>query len=149
MSSVETFKVGQLVELKNVKVYPRYCSFKSNIIKSGKYYIWSNQIKNRRIRITKNPAAILIAGQITGWVNIDDLMNNSDEFRIGDKVIVSGNINMKSDGSGYINYVKNKTMYITNILDSNQYSNYIGIANTKNGTEIGWVTKDMVTKVQE
>ena len=76
-------------------------------------------------------------------------MNNSDEFRIGDKVIVSGNINMKSDGSGYINYVKNKTMYITNILDSNQYSNYIGIANTKNGTEIGWVTKDMVTKVQE
>lgn len=140
----DEFEAGQIVELENVNVYPRYCSSKTNIVKSGTFYIWNSSIKNNRIRITKNIKGSNVPGQVTGWVDINDLKQNNNQFNLGDEITVTGNINTYADGSGNIIYKENTIMYIVDLLDPDQFSHYIAVATAKNRTKIGWATAEMV-----
>lgn len=142
----DEFKLGQMVELNSVKVYPRYCSEKTNIIKTGTFYIWSLDTKNNRIRITKNSKGAGIPGQVTGWININDLKQNKNEFNIGDQIIVTGNINTYADGTGNIIYKEKAIMYIVDILDPEQFSHFIAVATAKNRNKIGWINPEMIYK---
>ena len=142
----DEFKLGQMVELNNVKVYPRYCSNKTNIIKTGIFYIWSLDTKNDRIRITKNPNTANIPGQVTGWVNIRNLQQNKNEFNIGDQITVTGNINTYADGTGNILYKEKAIMYIVDILNPEQFSHHIAVATARNRNKIGWITTEMIDK---
>lgn len=143
------FVKGQEFELKDIKVYPRYCSNKTDIIKSGTYYIWDTSIKNNKIRITKNPKGAGILGQITGWIDILDLLQDPNEFRIGDKVIVNGDISTYPDGTGNIIHRKDAIMYIVNLEIKETYSNYIGVSNAKNRIKLGFASEKMIQKINE
>lgn len=41
--------------------------------KSGTFYIWSDEIKNGRVRITNAPNKVGVTGQVTAWVNREDI----------------------------------------------------------------------------
>lgn len=146
---MSNIKTGKQVELKNAKIYTRYCSFKSDISKSGTFYVWDSNIKNNRVRITNTKDGVGAPGHITGWVDVDDLDGNSSNIKVGDKIKVSGNINVKPDGSGNLVYAKEKIMYVTEVLDKTLYSYFIAVANSKNNTKIGYITEQMVTKANE
>lgn len=141
--------IGMEVNLKEVKVYPRYGSRDTNNIKTGKFYIWDLGIKNDRIRITKFKDMAKIPGQVTGWVDIDDLLNDPKKFKIGDKVIVSGNINLNFDGSGNIIYKNKAIMYVVDLLDASKCELYIGLANKPNTSRIGWGGDSQVIKYED
>ena len=139
---------GKEIVLEKVTIYPRYCLTRSEIVKSGTFYLWDNKVKNGKVRITNNPDRIGQPGFVTGWVNIDDLINK-DSIKIGDKVLVNGIINTYADGSGNNISKKNTTMYVVDILDSNQFEFNFGLATAVNRTRQGWANESMIKKVSE
>lgn len=141
----EKYKAGTEVTLENVTIYPRYGSTKSNITKTGTFYIWNNYILNDRIRITTRLLNAEQPGQIIGWVNVSDLENNSD-FEVGDAVVVTGNITKNADGTGNTISKSNSIMYIVDLEDNETYTNYIGLASGVNNTRQGWASESMVEK---
>ena len=138
---------GQEVKLKNVKVYARFCSSKTQDIKTGTFYIWDSAIVNRRVRITNNKNKTRVPGHITGWIDIEDLKKDPNKLRIGDKLTISGNLNQYADGSGLSIYKKNATMYITDILSKDNFRFNLGLANTPTGNRIGWGNEEMIKSI--
>lgn len=67
------------VELNKVNIYSSSTA-KSGSYRTGKYYIWSNEIVNGRIRITNAANRVGVAGQVTGWVNISDISIDSSNI---------------------------------------------------------------------
>ena len=141
----EKYTAGTEVTLENVTVYPRYGSTKSDITKTGTFYIWNNYILNDRIRITTRLLNAEQPGQIIGWVNVSDLENSSD-FEVGDAVVVTGNITKNADGTGNTISKSSSIMYIVDLEDSDTYTNYIGLASGVNNTRQGWASESMVEK---
>ena len=67
-------------------------------------------------------------------------------FKVGDKVKVDGVVCANANGTGSALDAKNRTMYITEILDSKKYNYYIGIAQRKGGTRYGWTKPTSIKK---
>ena len=140
------FEAGQKIEINKVLVYPRYCVNKTNIEKSGTFYLWDTKICNDRIRITNRPENAGKLGQITGWINVSDITGIKPEFAVGDKVIVNGDIYTYSDGSGNTLTKKKATMYIVDVLDENEFKYNLGLATSPTRTRQGWGNKEFVKK---
>ena len=91
-------KTGDRINLVNVNIYGTASIRKSSGTKSGIFYIWSDAISNRRIRITNRPDNVGKAGCVTGWINIDDLNPNKvteaskGKIKAGDKIALE-NVN--------------------------------------------------------
>lgn len=124
---------GKEVELKETILYPRYCSRESDIIKSGKYYIFDSRVKNNRVRVTNNKKYVEVPGHVSGWIDIIEDNNNS--INIGDIVIVEGELYKNPDGSGYRMIKNGQIMYVVAISDD-KYN--IGVASDLNRTCQGW-----------
>lgn len=139
---------GKIVQLEKVTIYPRYGSWKSDIIKSGTFYLWDENIKNRRIRITNNLDGIKKPGYITGWVNVEDL-EPKEGLLVGDMVLVNGVLNTYADGKGNKIIKKNAIMYITDKLDPLQFEYNYGIATAMNRTRQGWVKEESIKKYEK
>lgn len=81
---------GAAIHLNNINLYPTSSSNKVANRKTGTYYIWSESILNGRVRITNSKSNVGIAGRITGWVNVKDIINNTDNndegIKAGDKL---------------------------------------------------------------
>ena len=41
---------------------------------SGKYYFWGGSVVNNRIRITNSKSRVGISGQVTGWINVPQVI---------------------------------------------------------------------------
>ena len=67
------YSVGDVVMLDNAKIYGLYESKQHTLVKSGKFYIYNDTVKNGRIRITDAEDKIGKPCMSTGWVNINDL----------------------------------------------------------------------------
>lgn len=139
---------GKIVHLEKATIYPRYGTLKSNIVKSGTFYIWDENIKNARIRITNNLDGIKKPGYITGWVNIDDL-DPKEGLMVGDMVLVNGILNTYADGKGNTIIKKNAIMYITDKLDPVQFEFNYGVATAINRTRQGWVKEETIKKYEK
>lgn len=70
----------------------------------------------------------------------------TESFKVGDKVKVDGVVCANANGTGSALDAKNRTMYITEILDSKKYSYYIGISQRKGGTRYGWAKPTSIKK---
>ena len=140
-----SYNIGDQVELEDIKVYPTLYAKNYKNITSGTYYIYSDKIRNNRIRITKYIQNIDEPGHTAGFVNIDDLNKDPKEFYPGDKVIVNGTINKEPDGSGYSIYKKEDIMYITDILDES-YRYNIGLSDDVGKSRLAYGNKSIIKK---
>lgn len=74
-SSASNMKVaaGTKITLSNTNCYTSETSATPYGKKSGTYYLWNNIIKNGRIRITNSKERVGVAGQVTCWINVQDI----------------------------------------------------------------------------
>ena len=79
------FKAGDTVKLNNVALYASSSTSKIANYKTGTYYIWSDDIKNDRIRITNSKSNVGKAAGVTGWVKVSDLSGDGS-ISAGDKL---------------------------------------------------------------
>ena len=138
--------VGKEIKLKNTDVYMRWFNKKPAYQKSGTYYIYDDRIKEERIRVCASADACQVNGRVTGWVNIKDIIDNSN-IEVGDKVVVKGSLTVMADGSGN-KITKNETiMYVTDVLeDKVQFPNYIGVSIEPLSARQGWGNDDIISK---
>lgn len=135
---------GKKVRLIEVDVYNRYFSSSPFSSMSGYFYIYDDIIKNDRIRICRYSDTVGVAGCVTGWVNIYDLIDY-ESIGIGSKVFVNGILTEFANGDGEKIEVKNVNMFVTNI-ESNDYVNNIGVSFNKDGERIGFGNKETIFK---
>ena len=138
------YKWGQQIEVNDIPIYPSPYSKKSQWNVSGTFYIFSISESNNRIRITDLEDYIDVPGHSLGWVNIKDLKLIETDIYIGDKVIVDGNINIYADGSGIFISKSKAEMYVTDIIDTMEYS--YGVTDRPGMVRQGFAKPEMVKK---
>ena len=67
------YTAGQAVTLSSTPLYATSMTTTSSGTRSGTFYIWSTDTVNKRIRITNSKSNVGKTGQVTGWVNIEDI----------------------------------------------------------------------------
>lgn len=65
---------GDIVECISIPFYASSNSKTVNSKKTGKFYVWSAQVVNGRVRMTNSKSRVGVAGQITGWADEKDLL---------------------------------------------------------------------------
>lgn len=138
-------KLGQKIQLHKAPIYSRYDSFKSNSIKTGIYYVWDLCIKNNRVRICSSQENVSKSGKVTGWINISEILK--DDISVGTKLLVSGTITENPDGSGEYIITENNKLYINEILDKNEYVNFIAVSTLSNRNKIGYISESEILKI--
>lgn len=71
---------------------------------------------------------------------------DSGDVKIGDRLKVDGLVYVTADGKGGCLDVKNRTLYVIEILDKKKYQHYIGVAQRKGGTRFGWISPSSIVK---
>ena len=142
----EPLSQGAEVELVNIYIYARYGSKIPVERKTGTFYIWKDDIKNNRIRITSKENMVGIPGQIAGWVDVSDVDGSKDNINIGDAVIVNGITYIYPDGTGNTVNRTDVIMYVVEILDGEQFSNNYALASAPNRSIQGYTSKDSLVK---
>lgn len=71
-NSVKSVKAGAKIKLNDVSVYGSE-SGKSIGARSGTYYVWSDEVRNGRVRMTNSDARVGVYGQVSFWVNVADI----------------------------------------------------------------------------
>ena len=61
------------VIFKNTSCYSSESTKTAYGVKTGTFYLWDNVVRNGRIRITNAVSRVGVAGQVTCWINIDDV----------------------------------------------------------------------------
>ena len=69
----ENIVAGKKVALNNTPCYSSETAKEAYGTKTGSFYLWDNVVRNGRIRITNKPERVGVAGQVTCWINIDDV----------------------------------------------------------------------------
>ena len=64
---------GSAVTLKNCPLFASSTAGKSAGKVTGTYYLWDGKILNGRYRITNAKNRVGVAGQVTGWINAEDI----------------------------------------------------------------------------
>lgn len=62
-----------MLDLNRVPVYISSSSMNPSSTKTGKYYLWSSETVNGRVRITNFPERVGVAGQVTGWIDTNKI----------------------------------------------------------------------------
>ena len=81
---MDEYSVGTKVRINNARVYGVWCNRSSYTVKSGEYIIYSDKIRNNRIRLTDDESKIGKPCMCTGWVNISDLILPNQYNSIGE-----------------------------------------------------------------
>ena len=71
-TNASSLKAGAAVKLSKVNLYTSATAKTASSTKTGTYYIWSNDVSNKRIRITNKTKNVGKSGQVTGWINVSD-----------------------------------------------------------------------------
>ena len=88
-STKTSLKAGDKLSLSSEKLYTSSTAKNASSIKTGTYYIWSNEIVNGRVRITNSKANVGKAGQVTGWIAAPATKKVAAiSYKKGDKVTV-------------------------------------------------------------
>ena len=105
------FKAGDSVKLNNVALYASSSTSKIANYKTGTYYIWSDDIKNDRIRITNSKSNVGKAAGVTGWVKVSDLSGDGS-ISAGDKLTLKNVALYASSNSTKVATHKTGTYYV-------------------------------------
>ena len=69
-----TMSVGAKLSLTNVSLYVSSSAPNKSSSKTGTFYLWSNEVVKGRVRITDMKSKVGVVGQVTGWVNVEDVI---------------------------------------------------------------------------
>ncbi len=72
-NAVFAVKAGAKVKLKDTPVYNSETAVKAVGRRSGTYYVWSDEVKNGRVRMTNSEVRVGERGQVSFWVDIEEL----------------------------------------------------------------------------
>lgn len=83
-------KAGAKFDLKDT---PVYVSESGNVYsrRSGTYYVWSDEVRNGRVRMTNSAARVGVNKQVSFWVNVADLGASGGGETADDAVATGGN----------------------------------------------------------
>lgn len=70
----------------------------------------------------------------------------TESYKVGDKIKVDGIACGDAKGNHGCIDLKNRTMYITEILDKKKYSYYIAVSQSKGGIRFGWIKPTSIKK---
>ena len=70
--SSEPFATGEIIRLDKSPCYETSTANNFYCLKTGFYYIWSSEVVNGRIRITKSIERVGVKGQVTCWIDVSD-----------------------------------------------------------------------------
>lgn len=76
-SSTTSLNTGDEIKLSNTPVYSNATIQIATSKKTGTFYVWSYAVNSGRIRITNAKNRVGVSGQITGWVNISDIIGDT------------------------------------------------------------------------
>ena len=147
-TSPSGYSWGQKVEVNKIPVFPSPYAIKSNFKLTGIYFIFSINESNHRIRLVDNEDFIDVPGHSLGWVNISDLRLIIDEIYVGDKVVVTGDINTNVDGSGTSIHKDKATMFITDIIIGT-FDYGFGVTDVPGKFRVGFAKRSMITKYND
>lgn len=69
----ETYRT--FIKLDRTPLYISSTAVNPYSVRSGNYFIWSDEVVNGRIRITNDPDRIGVSGQVTGWIDYPTIAN--------------------------------------------------------------------------
>lgn len=69
----ENIVAGKKITLNSTPCYSSETAKEAYGTKTGTFYLWDNVMRNGRIRITNAVSRVGVAGQVTCWINIDDV----------------------------------------------------------------------------
>ena len=101
---VSNIVAGKQVVLNNTPCYTSESTKTSYGKKSGTFYLWDATVKNGRIRITNSPARVGVSGQVTCWIEVEDVglaekKTTTTTIKAGTKCVLS-NVPVYSSESG-------------------------------------------------
>lgn len=105
-SSSSGISAGTKLTLKNTPLYASATAASAAAKKTGTYYAWDNTKTNGRIRITNTAARVGKSGQVTGWVDIDDVSTSAStstpSYTVGKTYTLQTELNVrKGAGTSY------------------------------------------------
>lgn len=125
----EHVEAGKTVQLNNIPCYVSEIEKKPYMNKNGIFFLWDSTIRNGRIRITNASSRVGVPGQVTCWININDvgLVEKEIDVTPGKEYILSdtpvyNTENGKTIGNRTGNYfvwdstIKNNRVRMTNNL---------------------------------
>ena len=71
-NTLSEVKAGLKVELKDTPVYNTETGASVGQ-RSGTYYVWSDEVKNGRVRMTNSAARVGVRGEVSFWVKVSEL----------------------------------------------------------------------------
>lgn len=74
---------GAKITLNKTKLYSNSTTSTASSTKTGTYYCWDSSVVNGRIRITNTSSNVGKSGQVTGWVDVDDIGVTSSGVSLG------------------------------------------------------------------
>ena len=91
-------KAGEKVELADTLVYSSE-SGSSIGTRSGVYYVWSDETKNNRIRMTNNASRVGVSGQVSCWIDVAAIGASCDR-KTTENAAVSDELSETVSGAG-------------------------------------------------
>ncbi len=84
-------KAGMKVQLKDTPVYNSESAVKPVGTRTGTYFVWSDEVRNGRVRMTNSVAKVGESGQVSFWVNAADIGGSGGVETADDAVATGGN----------------------------------------------------------
>lgn len=147
---------GTKLNLKNVALYTSSTAKTNAGTRTGTYYVWSITAVNGRIRITNSTSNVGKAGQVTGWINVDDAKNSisivaTTPTFTSYMVRVNANVLNIRKGAG-TNYairgsIKNKGAYTIVDEATGKGATKWGLLKSYKDNRDGWISLDYCTKL--
>ena len=140
------FPSGTEFDLLNTPIYATASVGKSFDTRSGIYYIYDDDLANRRIRICRTLEAVESPAKSVGWCNMTDL-ENLTRIAVGDMVKVTGKVYPnKTSRERYIN-MENETMFVRYYDETENIDCPYGLSFEINSAIIGYADVNSLTKV--
>lgn len=143
-STVKTFgTAGAQVKLNKINLYVSSSAKTAAVVKTGTYYLWSNEVVNNRIRITNSKNNVGKTNQVTGWVNIADIASKKPatvkKYKTGDIVKFKGSKHYVSSTSALGIRCKPGKAKITIIKEGTAHPYHLVRVSGGGSTVYGWV----------
>lgn len=129
-----------MLDLNRVPIYISSSSMNPSSTKTGKYYLWSSENVNGRVRITNSPERVGVAGQVTGWIDAIKLsypglkavraknVSNLTAFYLAD---LATSLKVNYD-SGYVDEEETTQTCIVSPLSNGDYNKVVELCKARN-----------------
>lgn len=145
--SEEWLAPGTEFILDDTPIYNTYSIPKSFDTRSGKYYVYNGDVKNKRVRLCKLEVNVDEPAKSAGWFNTIDLLNLG-KIVVNDQVLVEGILKEFANGNGG-NIDKNgQILYVKEILDPEEYPYNYALSNAFQSARVGFASEEMLTRIK-